>query len=169
MERHVFSGSVVCRRSFDGVGCHLSFALELKINPWETFHQSISGSCMPELKDIKADLSPTCPVLPEGFLHCFLCCLISVQHPLYPCSPNHYPLWSLLKTFFLQLQWLSQAVSRAPSSLVRAVPTFLNRAVRAWELCTLTCTRLQQTWSRIFQTKQASPLSQEKIFVSFHL
>lgn len=40
MERHVFSGSVVYRRSFDGVGCHLSFALELKINPWETFHKA---------------------------------------------------------------------------------------------------------------------------------
>lgn len=99
MERHVFSGSVVCRRSFDGVGCHLSFALELKINPRGTFHQSTSSSCMPELKDIKANLSPTCPALPEGFLHCFLCCFMNVQHPLNPCSPKHDPLWSLLQTF----------------------------------------------------------------------
>lgn len=28
-----FSGSAVRRRSFDGVVCHLSFALELKIKP----------------------------------------------------------------------------------------------------------------------------------------
>lgn len=60
-------------------------------------------------------------------------------------------------------------ISRAPFSLVRAVPAFLNRAVGAQELCTLTHTRLQQTQSCIFQTPQASPLSQEEIFVSFHL
>lgn len=140
--------------------------MELKIKPWETFYQSISGSCVPELKDIKTNLSPTCPVLPQAFLYCFLCCFLSVQHPLFPGSPNHYPLRSLLKTLN---GWDSQSPDPLPPWLKSCACILKHGAMGEYELWTHARTTRQLTWSCVFQNPQTLPLSQKEIFVSFHL